>query len=180
VVDRNPEAMAAIWSDLRAAARDELESGHRTAQALNWAGRPWDRARFLAIRDNFRADVDPATGFQTALLEIAAESFGDFLGWTESLHMQADTEADLERHDIRRHGKWKPQRLTSSEALAQSARMADRAHTRLLQTLGALAACRRETPALFSAQSVTSSSIIIIATCEVDERRLEQGRPERM
>ena len=64
---------------LKAAARDELDSGHRTARALDWDGRPWDRARFLAIRDSFRADYEPRPGIETALVDLAAEAFGDYL-----------------------------------------------------------------------------------------------------
>jgi hypothetical protein len=147
IVERDPQAMSALWSGVKAAARDELESGHRTAQALNWAGRPWDRARFLAIRDSFREDYEPAPGVESALVEIAAEAFADYLAWSESLHKQADTEAELERHDLRRHGAWKPQRLSSAEAMSQSAQMADRAYTRFLRTVTTLADMHRGPPA---------------------------------
>jgi hypothetical protein len=146
VVDREPETCSALWQGIRSAARDELDSGHRTARALDWDGRPWDRARFLAIRDSFRADYLPDPGIESALVELAAEAFGDYLSWTELLHQQAGTEADLERHDLARHGTWKPQRIGSAEAMAQSARMADRAHARLLQTVAVLEARRRAEP----------------------------------
>ncbi len=62
---------------LKAAARDELDSGHRTAQALDWNGGPWERALFLAIRDSFRADYRPRPGFEAAMVDLAAEAFGD-------------------------------------------------------------------------------------------------------
>lgn len=146
VVDRDPEAFAELWKDLKAAARDELASGHRTAQALDWDGRPWDRARFLAIRDSFHADHRPHPGMEAALVDLAAESFGDYLAWSEQLHMQAVTEADIERHDLARNGKWKPQRIGSAEAMEQSARMAERAHLRFLRTVAALGNLRRSGP----------------------------------
>jgi len=146
IVDRDPEAFAALWRDLKAAARDELSSGHRTAQALDWDGRPWDRARFLAVRDSFRADYQPRPGIEAALVDLAAEAFGDHLAWSEHLHMQAASEVALERHDLDRHGEWKPARLTYAEALEQSARMAERAHQRLVRTVTALASLRRTGP----------------------------------
>ncbi len=146
VVDRDPEAFTELWQDLKAAARDELASGHRTAQALDWDGRPWDRARFLAIRDSFRADYQPRPGIEAALVDLAAEAYGDYLAWSEQLHMQAVTEADIERHDIARTGKWKPQRIGSAEAMEQSARMAERAHLRFLRTVAALGNLRRSGP----------------------------------
>ncbi|MGC4108704.1 MAG: hypothetical protein QM753_20465 [Thermomicrobiales bacterium] len=146
VVERDPEAMAELWQGLRAAAREELASGHRTARALDWDGHPWDRARFLAIRDSFRADYEPRPGIESALVELAAEAFGDYLAWSEQLHMQAATEVSMERHDLGRHGGWKPQRIESAEAMEHSARMADRAHARLLHTLRALGDLRRTGP----------------------------------
>lgn len=146
VADRDPEAMTELWNGLRAAARDELASGHRTARALDWDGHPWDRARFLAIRDSFRADHDLRPGIESALVDLAAEAFGDYLAWSEQLHMQAATEVNLERHDLERHGAWKPQRIGSAEAMEHSARMADRAHARLLRTLKALGDLRRPGP----------------------------------
>ena len=51
LVNCDPDEMVAAWAQLRAEAREELESGHRTAQALEWKGSPLDRARFLAVRD---------------------------------------------------------------------------------------------------------------------------------
>jgi len=146
MVERDPEAMTDFWRGLRAEARDELASGHRTARALDWDGHPWDRARFLAIRDNFRAEYEPRPGIESALVDLAAEAFGDYLAWSEQLHMQAATEVNLERHDLQRHGAWKPQRIASAEAMEHSARMADRAHARFLRTLKALGDLRRTGP----------------------------------
>lgn len=146
VADRDPKAVADLWRALKAAARNELHSGHRTARALDWDGRPWDRARFLAIRDSFRADYRPGPGIEATLVDLAAEAFGDYLAWSEQLHMQAGTEAEIERNDLARHGKWKPQRIFSAEAMAESARLAERAHTRFLRTIAALGEHRRTGP----------------------------------
>lgn len=149
VVDRDPEAFAELWQGLKAAARDELASGHRTARALDWDSRPWDRARFFAIRDSFRADYQPRPGIEVALVDLAAEAYGDYLSWSESLHRQASTEAEIERNDLARHGKWKPQRIWSAEAMAESARMAERAHKRFLQTVKQLHELQRSAPSVY-------------------------------
>lgn len=162
VVDRDPEAFAELWQDLKAAAQDELASGHRTAQALDWDGRPWDRARFLAIRDSFRADYQPRPGIESALVDLAAEAYGDCLSWSESLHRQASTEADIECNDLARHGKWKPQRIFSAEAMAESARMAERAHARFLRTIAALGEQRRTGP-VFVGQVNIAPQLVNIA-----------------
>lgn len=86
---RSPGSTSIAWSNATlttlspsgptsGAKQRELASGHRTAAALDWHGRPWQRAHFLAIRDSFRADNPPRTGIKAALLDTAAEAFGDY------------------------------------------------------------------------------------------------------
>ena len=169
VVDRDPEAFAELWRGLKGAAQDELASGHRAAQALDWDGRPWDRARFLAIRDSFRADYQPRPGIEAALVDLAAEAFGDYLAWSEQLHMQAGTEAEIERNDLGRHGKWKPQRIWSAEAMAESARMAELAHTRFLRTIAALGEQRRSGPVYVGQVNVAPQQVNIARLVSEDD-----------
>ncbi len=98
LIERNPEDMIAVWTTIKAQAREELASGYRTAHALDWNSRPWQQARFLAIRDSFRASTPPQNGIESALLDTAAESFGDYLEWSEHHHMQVSSEVESERH----------------------------------------------------------------------------------
>jgi len=155
---------------LNGAARDELHSGHRTARALDWDGRPWDRARFLAIRDSFRADYRPCSGLEAALVDLAAEAFGDYLEWSGHLHMQAGTEAEIERNDLGRHGKWKPQRIFSAEAMAESAQMAERAHARFLRTIAALGEQRRAGPVYVGQVNIAPQQVNIARLVSDDDR----------
>jgi hypothetical protein len=143
LADRDPDAVAVEWRRIRDAARDELVRGHRTAQALEWQGRPWSRARFLAIRDSFRASTPAQGGIDAALIDMAAEAFSDYLEWSEHLHMQASTEAETERHRLEKDGYWPPPRLGMAEAIEQSSRMAERAHQRFLRTVKTLHEVRR-------------------------------------
>jgi hypothetical protein len=143
LAERDPGAAIDAWKRVRAAARDELASGHRTAQALEWQGHPWSRARYLAVRDSFRASTPPQSGIEAALLDTAAEAFSDYLEWSEHLHMQASTEADTERNRLERDGNWSPPRLGMADAIDQSSRMAERAHARFLRTVKALHEVRR-------------------------------------
>ncbi len=149
LVERHPEEMAAVWSQIKAEARKELASGHRTAQALDWGGTPWHRARFLAIRDSFRAGTPPRNGIESALLDTAAEAFGDYLEQSEHLHMQVRSEMESERDRLQRDGGWSPPRLSMAEAIEQSTKMADRAHTRFLRTVKMLYDLRRTSPSLY-------------------------------
>ncbi len=149
LAERNPDDAGAAWIRVRTEAHRELASGHRTAQALEWGGRPWQRARFLAIRDSFAADTPPRNGIEAALLDTAAEAFGDYLEWSEQLHMQASSEVDTERSGLERDGHWRPSRLSMAEAIEQSAKMAERAHTRFLRTVKMLHDLRRLTPTVY-------------------------------
>ena len=162
VADRDPEALAEVWRALKAAARDELHSGHRTARALDWDGGPWERARFLAIRESFRENTPPQPGIESALVDAAAEAFGDYLAWSEQLHMQASTEAEIERNDLGRHGKWKPQRIWSAEAMAESSRMAEQAHGRFLRTIAALGNHRRAGPVYVGHVTISPQQLTIV------------------
>src|SRR5680860_956095 len=143
VVERDPDAATALWRDIKAAARDELASGHRTAQALDWDGRPWERARFLAIRDSFRTDTAPRQGMEAALVDMAAEAFSSWLQLSEHFQMMEGTEADLERATLERNGRWKPPHQSVAEHTERMEQMAERAHLRMLRTVWALSDLRR-------------------------------------
>lgn len=153
LAERSPEDAGGAWARIRTEARRELASGHRTAQALEWRGGPWQRARFLAIRDSFRETTPPQSGIESALVETAAEAFGDYLEWSEHLHMQVSTEATSERTSLERHGEWSPVRLSYAEAIEQSAKMAERAHKRFLQTVKLLHDLQRTAPTLYVGQA---------------------------
>ena len=53
MIEADPEAGWAVWERVKAAAFDELASGHRAALAVCWGDSPWQRAQFLAIRQAF-------------------------------------------------------------------------------------------------------------------------------
>jgi hypothetical protein len=86
-------------------------------------------------------------------LDTAAEAFGDYLEWSEHLHMQASTEVESERHRLEHDGGWSPPRLGMAEAIEQSAKMAERAHTRFLRTVKMLHELQRSAPTLFVGQA---------------------------
>ncbi len=171
LVNYDPNEMVALWEGLKVGAREELASGHRTARALEWNGRPLDRARFLAIRDSFRETTPPQNGIEAALLDTAAEAFSDRLYWSELVHMQAGSEVASARDSIERHGEWSPARLSAAEGIEQSAKMAERAHKRFLQTIKLLHDLQRTNATVFvghAAQVNLGSQQINIATAAAD------------
>jgi len=149
LIERNPDDMIAVWSRIKAQVREELASGYRTAHALDWNSRPWQQARFLAIRDSFRASIPPQNGIQSALIDTAAEAFGDYLELTEHFHMQISSEVETEQHRLEQEGGWTPPRLSMAESIEQSSKLAERAHKRFLQTIKMLHDLRRLTPTVY-------------------------------
>jgi len=149
LVNYDPHEMTAARAQLRSEAREELASGHRTARALEWNGRPFDRARFLAIRDSFRETTPPQSGIEAALVETAAAAYSDFLQRTEQVHLQEASEVACERDSLERHGSWSPARLSAAQAIEQSAKMAEQAHSRFLRTVKMLHEWQRSSPALY-------------------------------
>lgn len=149
LINHDPAAIAPLWSEMKVKAREELASGHRAAQTLEWKGGPWDRARFLAIRDSFREDTPPQNGIEAALIDTVAEAFSDYLGWSEHLHIQIGSEVEAERHQLLHDGGWSPPRHNIAEAIEQSSKMAERAHSRFLRTIKLLNELRRTSPTLY-------------------------------
>ncbi len=171
LVNYDPDEMVAAWAQLKAEARQELASGHRTAQALEWRGGPWQRARFLAIRDSFRESAPPRAGIEAALVDAAAEAYGDYLEWSEHLHTEAGSEVASQRDSLERHGSWSPARLSTAEAIEQSSKMLERAHKRFLQTIKMLHDLQRTSPTLYvsnAAQINVGQQQMNVATAAAD------------
>lgn len=148
LAERNPNDAAAQWQSIRKSARQELESGHRAAQSLAWDSRPWERARFLALRESFR-DGMPAHGIEAALIDVAAQAYSDFLEESEHLHMLSGVDMETERTRAERDGEWRPQRLSYAEMVEKAARSVERAHTRFLQSVKMLHEMRKLSPAVY-------------------------------
>jgi hypothetical protein len=149
LAQRDPRAAFAAWERVKAAARQELDSGHRAAAALEgYAGRPWERARFFAIRAGFREEWRPRGGIEDALIDTMAQAHSMYLAWMERLNARASTDAQSEEYSLRQDGTWQPPRVHAAEALDQAAAMSDRFHRLFLRTLRALRDLRRYGPAV--------------------------------
>ncbi len=110
-----PTDALAAWERIKVAARQEWQSGHRTAQSLERGGTPWERARFLALRDAFRDDWRPRGGVEAALVDLLAQHFGSYLQWSERLALHVDTQCATEDATLERDGYWMPPRLSEAQ-----------------------------------------------------------------
>ena len=143
VMEHDPAAALAAWKRIGDAARQEWQSGHRTAQSLERGGTPWDRARFLALREAFCDDWKPHGGIESALIDLLAQSFGTYLRWVERLEMYVETECKAEDSKMAREGYWVPPRVGEATWMAWCAEQAEVAHRRYLMTLKSMQDLRR-------------------------------------
>src|SRR5215217_3607971 len=143
LAERDPDAALAAWERIKVEAANELATGHRTARALEWGDRPWDRARFLAILSAFERQWEPRGGIEAALIDVLAQSFAEFLEWAEISTVRSEAEADTEERSIKRGGYWGPPRVAIAEAMSDAAQRVERAHRRFLVTLRAMQDLRR-------------------------------------
>lgn len=146
--EHDPATALASWERVKDEARNELASGHRSAQSLEWGRTPWDRARYLAVREALMADWKPRGGIESALLDLLAQSFSAYLLWTERLTMYAETQCLSEDVKLKQEGYWMPPRMGEARWLDWCAGQAEAAHKRFLATLKMLHELRR-LPAVF-------------------------------
>jgi hypothetical protein len=146
LMEHKPELGMGVWQRIKEEARAELDGGHRAASAMEWDGSPWDRARFLAIRQAFRDEWHPQGGVEDALIDTLAQAHSAYLTWLGIV--QVRTSIDVKRTDrnVQRDRHWEPQRLDEAAAVEQAAAMVERFNRLFLRTLRALRDLRRYTP----------------------------------
>lgn len=144
--NHDPDECIRVWEELKSKARDELDSGHRTAKALEWDGTPWDRVRFLAIRNSLLEPGSPPGGAESVLIDMAAEAVTTWLELTEQLHMLLSTDGQLKKSDLDREGRWSPSHQVIREEIERTEHRVEQAHKRVLRSIKMLIDVRRLAP----------------------------------
>jgi len=144
LMEHEPEKAIAAWERVKYLATEELASGHRAATAAHGTlGRPWDRARLLAIRKAFREEWQPSEGIEAALIDVLAQAHYAYLHWLERLMSRAMFDAQYEDGDLRRNGKWRLPHVMAVDAQNQAAAMVERFNRLFMRTLRGLRDLRR-------------------------------------
>ena len=69
----DPERAAERWEEVKRAALEELRTGHRAAQAAETVSdNAWQRARFLALREDLSAGWGPRNGIERQPIDTMA------------------------------------------------------------------------------------------------------------
>jgi len=140
---QDAEAGHAVWEHLKAAAGDELASGHRAAAAMEWDAQPWERAQFMALRAAFVDEWQPQGGIERALIDTLAQTHSVYLAWLARLHLLSTLECERDDPKLKRQGYWQPPRVDEAQALERAAMMVDRFNRLFLRSLRALRDYRR-------------------------------------
>ena len=142
----DPDRSTARWEEIKRAALDEVRTGHRAAKAvevgtLNEGA--WQRAQFLALREELSAEWQPRNGIERQLLDTMAQAQVGYLTWLRTLTSRTSLESCTNDRRVQDEGRWQPPRQSDADALEQAAAMMDRFNRIFLRTLRALCEMRR-------------------------------------
>jgi hypothetical protein len=146
----DPDRAMARWEEIKRAALDELQSGHRAARAGETAiDGAWQRAQFLALRDDLAAEWNPRNGIEHQLLDTMAQAQTCYMRWLQTLTARTALSNIGGDRLEKEEGKWQAPRQTDADAIDQAAEMMDRFNRIFLRTLRALRDLRRYSGPVF-------------------------------
>jgi len=149
VAARDPALAREGWLRLVDAARDELASGHRAARAIEgYLHSPWDRARFLVLRESYAKEWQPTNGVEWMLIDMLAQAFTAYEVAMKLVITYTTMEASLNDFHIEQHNKYETPRLTSAETLAREEQTLERCQRMILRVQRALRDQRRYAPVI--------------------------------
>jgi hypothetical protein len=144
----DPDGSAARWEEIKRAALDELQTGHRAAKAVEVGTlneTPWQRAQFLALREELSAEWRPRNGIERQLLDTMAQVQACYLVWLNRLTVYTGLDSCTNDRRVKDEARWQPPRVSDADAIEQAGAMMDRFNRIFLRTLRALCEMRRHT-----------------------------------
>lgn len=158
------------WLKVQDYAYDELESGVRSAEAAGNTS-PLERARFLALRDKFIDQWQPAGGIDAAMIDMLAQAYSLQLHWTEIAFTRSTQFADSMREELKRYESngWKPPYQSAADAIDQANRLADSYNRQFLRVLRQMRDLRRYAPPVI----VNNGGQVNVANQQVNVSRKE-------
>jgi hypothetical protein len=134
-----------VGEQIKKAALDEVRTGHRAAKATDTNNDgSWQRAQFLALREELSAEWRPRNGLERQLLDTMAQAQTGYLTWLQNLTIRTNLESCTNDRRLKEEGKWEPPRQSDADALEHAAAMMDRFNRIFLRTLRALCDLRRQ------------------------------------
>ncbi|HEY1378081.1 MAG TPA: hypothetical protein VGF55_14870 [Gemmataceae bacterium] len=145
VARHDPDAALRRWKEIKAAARGELRTGHRSAETVNGLPRMlWADARYFAVRAELVETLQPRDAAELLLVDQMAAYQTQLWGWQARLTGYASVAELGCREAIRKGQSGEPPRAMYVEAMEQSARMVDLFQKLFHRSLTAFRAQRRQ------------------------------------
>jgi hypothetical protein len=157
VAEANTDDGFKLWSRIREAADDELQSGKRGAKVAGENSTPYARAQYLAIRDSFADQWQPQGGIEWAMIDMLTFSFSLELYWSTVAHERVMRNHDAQHDQAKRYevAGWKSPYQSEADAVDQAHRLADGYNRQFLRVLRQLRDLRRYAPVVIqNAQQV--------------------------
>ncbi len=147
--ERDPALVQQVWGRLVNQARDELASGHRAARAMEgYDHEPWDRARFLVLRESLAGEWQPANGVEWLLVDMLVQAFTAYEEAMKLFMLYTTMEASVQDTNIQRTNKWELPRQSRDDARTQAEQTVDRCQRAILWVQRALRDQRRYGPVI--------------------------------
>jgi hypothetical protein len=151
LIEHEPERGAAVWESIKAAARQELQTGTRAARAVERQfAYPYERAEYLVILEALTTSLEPRGGVEHLLVQQMATAYEQALRWQMIATQRTDQEGWAGERDRRRmienmskrdreryeyeHG-WMAPRVSDLEAIDQAVLIGDRYQRSFLRIL---------------------------------------------
>jgi hypothetical protein len=179
VARQDPEGAVRRWEAIKQAARQDLQTGHRAAKAVEAPSpSPRERARFLALREELAREWQPRGGVEWQLIDTLAQAQTAWEFWMDGLMLRANITAQDERRGVRETGQRAAARVSDAQAIEQAGAMAERFNKICLRTLRVLHDLRRQGPKVV----VRSAGQVNVGGQQVNLRNgdghlLEGGQP---
>jgi hypothetical protein len=146
LAQRDPDLARRRWEEVKRAARAELQSGYRACRVMESASDCWDRAQFLAIRDDLADGLRPRNGLEWQLIDMLAQAQTMIFSWQETLTLMGRLLARGYKRALEEQERYEPPRLSEAEMIEQAVGMIERWHGVYLRTLKAFHDQRRHAP----------------------------------
>jgi hypothetical protein len=141
------EALA-LWTRVREAADDELETGRRAAKVAGNHTGAYALAQFLAVRDAFADQWQPRGGIESAMVDMLTVAYSLQMYWSTIAHERALHDHDEQLKDVHRFETkgWRSTYQCAADAVEQAYRLADGYNRQFLRVLRQMRDLRRYSP----------------------------------
>lgn len=148
VGEKDMEAGLDLWSKVKSAARDWIESGGHVIETVEGSSSPFQHAQLAALREQLTEGWQPQNGIERVLIDMLMQSYALHLYWTGIAHERATREADglheaKKKSPYRSEQTWKIPSISAFEATEQAYKLADGYHRQFMRALRQLRDMRR-------------------------------------